>query len=39
MIYCLNLIPHSMLQLLYYVWVAPVYTFFQVGTNQDRDVW
>jgi len=38
MIYCLNFIPHSMLQLLYCVWVAPVNTVFQVGTNQDRDV-
>ena len=39
MIYCLTFIPHSMLQLLYYVWVAPVYTVFQAGTNQDRGVW
>lgn len=26
MIYCLNFIPHSMLQLLYCVWVAPVHS-------------
>jgi hypothetical protein len=38
MIYCLNFIPHSMLQLLYCVWVAPVHTVFQVRTNQERDV-